>query len=281
MIFAAFVLGTTTFAWISMTNTAKIDPFQATVGAGEGIEMSLDGLAFSSALTEEMIHDYLFERAGAPYPNFKYKAVTSENGRSMLGYDDQTAAGYLEFNLTFRTSNLETPDVYWVGATVTSNGKGWTPDTSFINAKGISLTPASGSSTYYVADACRISVEGGLNTIVFENPEVGTNTVLGPKAGVDMTNSNGAVDYYKEKNAGSAPAGSESVDVPATATSDEELDNSPLVTLDDPAQGAQNPAFYYGVVTIRIWIEGWDPDCFNSILADVMSVELVFAKAST
>jgi hypothetical protein len=278
MILVAFVLGTPTFAWISMSNTAKINPFHATVGAGEGIEMSLDGVAFHSSLTEEMVHDYLFERVGAPYPNFKYKAVTSENGITMLGYNNQTATGYLEFNLTFRTPIEETPNVYWIGATVTSIGKGWAPDTSFVNAKGVSLTPSSDSSTYYVSDACRISVEGGLNTIVFENPAEGTNTVLGQKINAIMTNSNGAVDYYKEKNALVPPVGADSVDVPTTATSNEELDNLPLVTLDDPAQAGQDENSNYGVVTIRIWIEGWDPDCFNSVLADVMSVELVFAK---
>jgi hypothetical protein len=278
MILAAFVLGTTTFAWISMTNTAKIDNFNATVGAGEGIEMSLDGTAFHSTLTEEIIHDYLFERVGASYPNFKYKAVTSENGIVLLGYDNQTAVGYLEFDLTFRTPTGETPDVYWAGASVTSIGKPWTPDTSFINAKGISLTPLSGSSTYYVSDACRISVQGDLNTIVFENPEIGTNTVLGEKINNDLSNSNGAVDYYKKKNAGSAPALANSVNVHATVSSDEDLNDLPLLTLHDAAEAGQDLNFNYGKVTIRIWIEGWDPDCFNSVLADVMSVQLVFAK---
>ena len=39
--FALLTLGTATFAWFTLTDTATISQFDATVMAGEGIEVSL------------------------------------------------------------------------------------------------------------------------------------------------------------------------------------------------------------------------------------------------
>lgn len=36
--------------------------------------------------------------------------------------------------------------------------------------------------------------------------------------------------------------------------------------------------YFTGVVTIRIWIEGWDPDCFDSILLQQLMVDLQFVS---
>ncbi|MGI6728746.1 MAG: hypothetical protein ACOX5P_00560 [Bacilli bacterium] len=41
--FALVALGTTTFAWFTISNTASVSQFSAQVTAGQGLEISLDG----------------------------------------------------------------------------------------------------------------------------------------------------------------------------------------------------------------------------------------------
>jgi hypothetical protein len=159
---------------------------------------------------------------------------------------------------------------------LSSTGKAWTPDvSSFVNAKGVTLTPASGSSTYYAADSTRISVKGTAATpIIYELPTTATNTILGAFTG-DITTADGAVDYYTAKN-DYPPLGSSTVVLPSTVTETLNLDDASVVVL-NTLSGEYN----IGTLRVRIWIEGWDPDCFNSILGDILTVGLVFeARAS-
>lgn len=144
-----------------------------------------------------------------------------------------------------------------------------------MNAKGDTLTPTSGSATYYAADSTRISVKGtNASAVIFESPISASNSVLGSFSG-DITNANGAVNYFIAKTQ-YPPIGAPTVSIPNTFTSNDDLDNIALVTLN-----TEDGAYNIGTVTIRIWVEGWDPDCFNSVLGDTITVGLVFeARAS-
>lgn len=48
----------------------------------------------------------------------------------------------------------------------------------------------------------------------------------------------------------------------------------PIVTLNVQKEGDE--VFYYGYTMVRIWLEGWDPDCFNAVLGKGFSIYLVF-----
>ncbi|MGI6676431.1 MAG: hypothetical protein ACOX5N_02970 [Bacilli bacterium] len=45
-----------------------------------------------------------------------------------------------------------------------------------------------------------------------------------------------------------------------------------LTTVDDD----EDARYYYGVVKVQMWIEGWDPDCYNAIMAGTLKVKLSF-----
>jgi len=55
---------------------------------------------------------------------------------------------------------------------------------------------------------------------------------------------------------------------------DDESVAVPLMTLSK--KKSETDVFYYGYTKVRIWIEGWDPDCFNAILGKSFSVDLKF-----
>jgi hypothetical protein len=279
-VLVAFVLGTTTYAWITLSNVTRMEDFNATVSAGEGIEMSLDEINYHTIITNEVITGYLFNGytseglpVAAKYPNFKYKPVTSRDGITILPYGTETLEGYIEFDLTIKAASAVT--IYWDSVLLSSSAKSWEPDVAFTNAKNVELTTDSLASDYYVSDAARISVSGPLATLVYESPTSATNTVLGgngslPATFVDFTGRNGSVDYFAAKNDGENPVGVTQVITPSTVTG--ALGQVSLVTL------SETGGEYFGTITVRIWIEGWDPDCFNSILASTMSTELIFKK---
>ncbi len=292
--FAVIALGTTSFAWFTLGNTATIQPFDATVTSGEGIEISLDEENYRSTITPEEIfaelglEDFRFQDVTtADGSAFKFMNANGQIVDSANPYDD----GYIQFTLHFRSLDTANPapKIYWTGVTLDSDGIPWTSDATFLDGKGISRT-VSEVMTVKAANATRIGVFGD-TTIIYERPDSDTegtvigNSDLGIQAGADLTAANGSVDYYWEKNPDGGAgflAGVTSVTVPATVnnigTGADELDNGILLTLTNPSE-TPNPEVdqWEGSVTIRIWIEGWDPDCFNAILRDQLSIGLVFS----
>ena len=51
-----------------------------------------------------------------------------------------------------------------------------------------------------------------------------------------------------------------------------------LTTVDDDDD--EKARYYYGVVKVQMWIEGWDPDCYNAIMAGKLKVKLSFGGSS-
>lgn len=47
---------------------------------------------------------------------------------------------------------------------------------------------------------------------------------------------------------------------------------SEILILEKPA--AETASIYYGTVTVKVWLEGTDGDCLNSIFEDKMTVML-------
>ena len=53
----------------------------------------------------------------------------------------------------------------------------------------------------------------------------------------------------------------------------------PVDTLTAPSK-ISGTTLYYGQITVRIWLEGWDPDMFNAIMADKIQIHLFFGGHS-
>ena len=303
--FAVIALGTTTFAWFTLSNVATVQPFSAEVSAGDGIEISLDGNSWYSSITKDVMEGFLFngytdgetEKDGVFGTGFRFNHVTSVDGLAMT-----TLAGtlisetptdgrllnhpYLVFTLYIRSP--KEMDVFWseVDMPLTHSGvdlgQPWKADVDFHDAKGVAITTADPARTYYAAHAARISVEAGVNSYVYEKPVSNTvdlvvgNTVLGGLTDADIetdiayTDLNyGAIEYFYNKNT-AFPTGINSVTVTDTITS--------LPSTDVPANRlltlTTSGDYFVGQVTVRIWLEGWDPDCYNAILSSRLAVSL-------
>lgn len=94
--FAFVTLGATTFAWFTLTTTAKVDTFDAQMMAGTGIEMSLDGgTSFKNYFTEAEILDAI---TGTPDGDILFNLCTTLDGINMYRHADLTATEFTAFD---------------------------------------------------------------------------------------------------------------------------------------------------------------------------------------
>jgi len=285
VVLTVIALGTTTFAWFTLTNTAQVQPFQAQIIADTGIEISIGDSTgdpvskqWVTQLTTEAIESYI----NTTYPGFRFNHVTTSDGETYntLGLTSLTEAGggWLEIPIHFRSNSSNT--IYWTNVTLTSGSASWMPDVNFTTASGAQATTAT-SINVDAAHAVRISIQkyaAGLSNgfVVYELPATANNQVLGTggdlsNGGVNGVGDDGAMNYYYVKT-GSLPFGVETVETieSQTTIANEEV----LVMLGNQAQTAG--AFYYGRVVIRVWVEGWDANAYNSILNRFIQASFTF-----
>lgn len=284
VVLTVVALGTTTFAWFTLTNTSVIQPFEAEIVADTGIEIAIGTpgigdpvlLEWKTVLTTQDIYDFI----DAAYPGgFQFTHVSSTNGVSFTDLEGVGVTdGYLEIPLHFRSDN-ET-EINWTQVVVSSPTASWITGVSFTDSLG-NARVAGSSFSVNAADAVRVSVTGNIGgsnaTTAYENPvsEPARNTVLGANAAADFSNgtvgANGSTNYYYQVN-NTLPTGTASVTTVATETA---ISNTKV--LDMVTNPVMPEALYYGVVTVRIWLEGWDGEAYNSLLGRVITTSLRFA----
>ncbi|MCF7932628.1 MAG: hypothetical protein K9K93_05625 [Acholeplasmataceae bacterium] len=133
VVLTVVALGTTTFAWFTLTNVAQVQSFQAEVIADSGMEISLDDTAnanvWVTSLTTAMIQDYIETKYSG---NFKFDANTTADGEEFfpLGASVASSAGVLEIGLRFRSQTVNT--INWTSVSLDSAGVGFIPGVSFL-----------------------------------------------------------------------------------------------------------------------------------------------------
>ncbi len=301
VVLTVVALGTTTFAWFTLTNTAVVQPFEAQIVADTGIEVALGAapggdllnLDWVTALTTDDVETYISNfYSGA----FRFNHVTSANGVDFftlgIGELTGTTSGFLELPLHFRSNSANA--INWTAVTLTGGSLPWTSDVAFTAANG-TFYPSNSSINVDASDSMRISIEEIAGStvspvaIAYEKPAAGSNIYLGDGEhlgadGVTLTHdysdlsavgdgfgAAGSYNYYYAKT-GSLPFGANAVYTITTMTS--VLNTQVLAMTDGVAAGAGNT--YYGEIMIRVWLEGYDQNAYNSILARLISASFTF-----
>jgi len=291
VVLTVFALGSTTFAWFTLTNTAQVQPFQAQIVADTGIEIAvgeapegiLTNLNWVTTLTTAQMQAYI---ETAHPSGFRFNIVTTEDGisYSTLGVDQMVPAtgGFLEIPLHFRSNTANR--ILWSGVTITSPNDPWLNDVDFIYVDD-AIRTAGTNINIDASDSMRISVTGnlgGLATVLaYEKPAgsaSGRNVVLGtggnfsgPEVGGVDTGTSGAMNYYFRKTNG-LPFGYETVSTLATITS---LTDNAVLDL-TPGSAVDAGQEYYGQIIVRVWLEGWDANAFNAVLNRIITASLRF-----
>ncbi|MGI6728743.1 MAG: hypothetical protein ACOX5P_00545 [Bacilli bacterium] len=285
--FALLTLGTATFAWFTISDTVTVSPFEARIMTADGIEVSLgdSNPNFFVNVPTEVVNAYL--QAGGFLGNFRLKHLTSEDGTTINDFDGVTklnpaSDGYIYMQLRFRSQKPSVKIYVGTGSKLSSDPVAWTADASFTNAKGIEISAASGSKNYYIANAARLSINSSTNdTLVYELPNeaygTGTDVQYGNTVLNDNPILNGGVHYYNQKNGlvstESGYTGLPYQDAITAASVQTFINQGPILTL---SSTAETDGYYYGIIEVRIWVEGWDPDCFDALLNSTLKIDLQF-----
>lgn len=295
LVLIVVALGTTTFAWFTLSNTSNVSNIEATVQAGEGLEIgySLSDTAteptsgFKTNLTKADWTDIMSEiNDEITDDTFKFGAVTSTAinsqfttlipGVELVGgftnltsqnVSKNTVNSYLEFTIHFKSYTAS--DVKWTNYTFNDIDSGdhvtFTPGVIFDGMTGDTKdTPV------IIKDASNaIRIQVG-NTVVQKANEVDGNVAN------DSVQLSGQYSYLMKKNyridgmTADEPTGTMITAVQSLGT------GVNIITLvDDTDKG-----YAKAKATVRIWIEGWDADAYDAILKTKLSFNLEFTKGS-
>ncbi|MDY3196127.1 MAG: hypothetical protein RBQ95_04640 [Paracholeplasma sp.] len=267
-------LGASTFAWFTLSNRAEIGTFEAEVTAGEGIEISLDQENWFSVLTTSMIEDWITQNG-----DFKLNAVTSSDNSSFTklnGTNDAfvpvkstlTATGvndiaeYIEFNLYFRSTNVT--EIRLSELTFGGASKNFTVDVPTLKLSESNVKNQNDVLEVYALDAARVSFTNSVHELVYQAADSGSNTVSSQTPTVY-----GQYDYFLKKN--------DEVlfgfDPEASPAEELMLDAATTVGASDVVVTLVGGL---GSTNIKVWIEGWDQEAYNSILSAQLTISIKF-----
>ncbi len=274
VVFAVVAMGATTFAWFTLTNTAKVTQFDVEVTSAQGIELSVVNGVWGSTIDGSVIE-------GLPgVLGAKLTAVTTSNGTSGFvtldslsedgTYDITTPAvsgsHYVEFTIKVRSREIS-KNIYIDPTTtdITSAGITWQPDTTFTLSDGLTeITSATVAFPVYASAAARMSFTGA-NTVIYEDSTLGTS-------GMSSNWTNGALEYYAAKMNYDAP---EALDPALTPYGVKEVgtaEGTIIATTASSLTGGWSEA----TIVVRIWLEGWDAECYNAIFNDKLQITIGF-----
>ena len=307
LVFAVVSLSTSTYAWFTMSNEADIQAFDATVKAGQGIEIAItaeENRGNAPWYTGTVPSDDIQAIANPNHNTFKFDAVNpttlSYGGFTYSDINGQTIAntnkGWIEFYVHIKSA--EAGKIYLDQITLDSVANTWTVDAPFIvAANGAPTDPLAVNSQieYKVENAARVSLtkfeNGNPVNYIYEKDDEnyapaiinGENVEATPaKAGNTYgfgTSEKGALQYYNVKNptatVATKQANYSTNKLSALVDEVREEDNEQVVTkkMELLSEVGAN-----GEITflVSVWIEGWDAECLNAIFGQKLSVAIEF-----
>jgi hypothetical protein len=316
VVLTVIALGTTTFAWFTLTNTATVDPFDVDIATDFGIEISVDGINWFTNINNAQLADFL--------DGVVLQDVTSKDGDRILNIEGNAASAgsYLEFPLYFRSNTVQAVEWNQAVSALSATNNVWLADVEFSHPNVPLGVVAGEPYTFNAANAARISMTQYSFDVAVDDPGSDDAAISGVTQG-NLTVPNPDYDdqlpddpdtnpeflpanYVYELPQGAGTGTAENTRLNATAIAAGNVDYylvktnvDLLATLGAPtlpssisntelAAGQQvlsltNTDYtefgfqYAGLIVVRVWIEGWDADSFNAILGQTISVTLRFA----
>ncbi len=298
LVFAAVAVAGSTYAWFTLNQTATVEQLNVDVTAGDGLYVSLTGVegTFSDSIDPSSL------LAG----NFKFIPVTTSDGKIFVdrkGVAIEGAAnddgGYVSFDVYLR-SKSELP-IYLSSASVTSAEDSSltlnvpvSEQTGAWEASKVTYTggtPAETTTlTTRASNATRFSVLGGGTDKIFDLADVvGFGERVAPTNPTDPvaswnwgTDYNRAFEYLNRVSPNDLTGATFAGTTAAIVTTIPGDPGAPIVTL-ETAGGTTfdgkiwtDDDWYAKKLTVNIWLEGWDADCFDVLFNDTVKIDMVF-----
>lgn len=289
LIVALGVASASTYAWIANNNSAHIEGFNLELSSNPNLLISLSGDngTFRSKISAAEIRDYLTQEYGA---YFALTEATSLDGVNITDIDGSADVNYITIDLHFQSNvkqkiSLKPDQLATFVASqrkegaVGGNIEAWREISTVYGQEEVI---EAGEKIYADAqNAIRVSFTGDSTVIWNPNPDKGFCNDTNYKSLTEFTTHNLAVDYLNEVYGKNLAAPETYYDNFSKNYADAENGNyiidDTLLTLSYDA----DREFYTGTLTVRIWLEGWDGDCFDSITNDIITIALQFESVVT
>lgn len=299
IILLVITFGTSTYAWVTISTTNRVDALGINATLGNRLEISIDGTNYFNELSGEMIMNQI--------KKVRFTDVTSFDGINFeknIQHQVKEAVvneDYIEMALYFRTSS-QYRNVYLID-NVSESADYLVPpkDGTYVISKGIEFKAkfrflydvneyieAGETKTFYAKDAMRIAfIEEKVDDILdARRDEELIKYIYDPSEEEHRGYGKeyGSLYYYnllKDENLEiptEIPETRYSLSTFANYNPNVALnDNSKIMTLITTDKTDEYDRTYYeGKVTIRIWLEGWDADMFDGVYRDNVKIQLMF-----
>lgn len=313
LVLTVAALGTTTFAWFSLSTTSNVSNIEGTVTGGEGLEVRIVGPMKTTNwmanidVKGQQVFDSLFRfdavtTNDASTWNFT-KMAQDEEGNILLNQAAVLNSDYLEFEiqlrsqlggtvqltgLTFGGSSVDFvndgENYYQYNESVATNHTvktkvAYSARISFTEVLGLESTGGNWVYQYGGADGVLGPVDDGLGNVTVQGNYVMGTTGVAVGQWSYLTHSRGLTIFYEDPlnpdNLIPYTPGEAQILAAYTDIRDESNNLRTVVNL-VPGVGGEN---YYGArLKVRIWVEGWDADAYDSIYNAVLNINLIFQK---
>lgn len=298
IVFAFVALGTSTFAWFTLGTEVAVEGVEFTIDQQSGIEISQDKQSWKNSLT--LTDMSAFEKLQP----VTYSTKTIENvdtlGFRKINGAELNATDKAEFTVWLRmpAASKTNGDFSHIALTVLSAANG-SVDTSEYKSE-FTIASSGGDSKGLTKDipyifdalnALKVSFKKSDNTekiFAIEN-DYSFGTVPTPNEGV--IDSGLALNFANAKGFTIEDTDKQVVSFPTYATMDSIADNNlnanhQVLTVNTDflapadidvaeAMATQDANYVYAKLTVTFWLEGWDPDCINPIIADSSAFRFV------
>jgi hypothetical protein len=327
LILVVFTLGTSTFAWFSLSDTNEVSDINITVGGGEELLVSLNGTDFYSVLPANVFMNYIKGKNGdrdlslRPVTSTDGRTVKNLNGDVLKTVEDGVNVYFIKLNIYFRANDINDSKAEKNGLGVYLNDFNYDvtfKDTNlaggtYIVSKGIRARAevdftdydvatgepvdinSSDVVTKYASDAVRVAFFDNQYTfygsqdlatsyydLSYRNRTELYNYGYGYGYSSSIEDLKGAASFYYEKTRNMLTPETLKVPVRHPSNGFTTFGEADKALYPNSPEGficyltPYDIGKYEGYMTMLIWLEGYDPDCYNVIANDEIVISLSF-----
>lgn len=262
------VATTSTFAWFTTSSTTTVGGLDFNAEGGAGLEISVDGENWYSSLPQSVITNAVGSVLFKPTTSTDGKEIKAEAGEAA------SAGSYASLSLYFRTDDAAAKEVYLnTGTTCASTAGSATYTIHAWNAVAKSTYKTGAEGNFTVGETITAELVNAAR-ISFTDNAASSTKVWEPGKGQGWDLGNLANDYRNHVNGTETSVGTT---VSTLSTTDLNLGaNNAAAVVSIPVSTDRTSLLAAYKLDIKIWIEGWDGDCFNSIMAQELKTSLCF-----
>ena len=325
-----FTLGTSTFAWFSLSEDGEVTNINITVGGGEELYLSLNNKDYYSVIPASLFLNYLKGNNGekeislCPVTSTDGRTIKNLNGDVLKTVEDGLNVNFIKLKVYFRAIDVNEPkaEEYGLGVYIDK----FNPDVTFENAnseegtyiisKGIKARADVNYTDYdietgepidihstdvvtkYASDAVRVAfydnqynfygsqdLATSYYDLSYRNRRDLSSYGYGYGYGSSLEDLKGGASYYYEKTGRFLEPEELKVPVNTPSNGFSEFGQEDVAMDATSADGficyltPVDVGVYEGYMTLLIWLEGFDPDCYNVIANDEIIISLSFRLA--